>query len=245
MMSDPIFPYGPGPGDRKSQVRRMFNRIAWRYDALNAWLSLGIHRRWHRRAAMALARPHSSLHLLDLATGTADLAIALARRSPASHITGIDPAEAMLEIGREKVDRMGLGEKIRLKPGEAENLPQPDNTFDAVTVAFGVRNFQSLKGGLLEIHRVLKPGGQLIILEFSMPGMWGFRHLYRWYFRHLVPRIGQWLSNDPQAYRYLVRSVQAFPQGTAFEALLKSTGFKNTRCTPLTFGVCSLYTAYK
>lgn len=244
-MSEPILPYGPGPEDRKDQIRRMFNQIAWRYDALNEWLSLGIHRRWRRRAMLALDSLPSSACVLDLATGTADLAIALARKLPGARITGIDPAGAMLAIGRKKVTRKGLSEKIRLKLGEAENLPYPDNTFDAVTVAFGVRNFQSLNGGLLEIHRVLKPSGQLIILEFSMPGMWGFRHLYRWYFRHLVPRIGRWLSNDPLAYRYLVESVQAFPQGKAFEALLKITGFKNTRCTPLTFGVCSLYTAYK
>jgi len=243
-MIEKILPYEGKPGNKKSQIRQMFNRISGRYDALNQWLSLGIHHYWRRRAATALGSSGGGA-VLDVATGTADLAIETARQKDQVIVLGVDLAESMLARGREKIAQRGLEERVSLQLADAENLPFPDNTFDGVTVAFGVRNFQQPEAGLREMNRVLKPGGRLVVLEFSKPQGFLFGRVFGLYFRFLLPLIGRWISRDPNAYTYLFTSVQRFPQGKAFEALLHETGFKNTACTSLTFGICSLYTACK
>lgn len=242
-MAEEVKPYRK-EGDKKGQVSTMFNRIAPYYDFLNRLLSLGIDKRW-RKKAIALLREKNPEVVLDVATGTADLALETARQLPAKQIIGVDISAKMLSIGREKVARKGLANLIRLEEGDSENLPFENNTFDAITVAFGVRNFGDLEKGLMEMQRVLKPGGQLIVLEFSKPQAFPFRQLFNFYFRNILPVIGRITSKDPKAYRYLYESVQAFPEGERFLSILKKTGFKSNRCIPLTLGVCSIYSAEK
>lgn len=222
----------------------MFNRIAPYYDLLNRLLSLGIDTIW-RKKAIALLREKQPKMVLDVATGTADLALETARQLHAEQIIGVDISTQMLEIGREKVAKKGLSKVIQLREGDSENLPFPNNTFDAITVAFGVRNFEDLERGLAEMQRVLKPGGQLVVLEFSKPRVFPFRQIFNFYFKHILPFIGRMTSKDPKAYRYLYESVQAFPEGERFLSILTKTGFKSNRCIPLTLGVCSIYSAEK
>lgn len=238
-----VKPYGESDS-KKTQVSRMFNRIAPYYDFLNRLLSLGIDRAWRRRA-IALLKAGQPRLILDVATGTADLAIESARRLHPEKIVGIDIAAEMLDIGRTKLRRLGLDTIIELQEGDSENLPFPDNTFDALTVAFGVRNFENLEKGLSEMHRVLKPGGQAIILEFSKPSLFPFRQIFNGYFKYILPGIGRFTSKDPKAYRYLYESVQAFPDGADFLAIMEKTGYKSNRCTPLTLGICSIYSGEK
>ncbi len=179
--------------------------------------------------------------MLDVATGTADLAIEVARRLPVERVVGVDIAESMLRIGRQKVERLGLSERVVLRKGDAEKLPFSDAQFDAVLVAFGVRNFENLDRGLRESYRVLRPGGVLVVLEFSRPRTPVIRTLYRWYAHHVLPRIGAWLSRDEGAYRYLPASVEAFPDGPDFLRRMEKAGFRDLQWKPLTFGIASLY----
>lgn len=224
-------------------VRAMFNNIAHRYDFLNHFLSAGIDFVWRRKAVNRL-KEISPRTILDIATGTADLAIEAIRLKP-EKIIGIDIAEAMLEHGRKKVRRKGLDNLITLETGDSEALRFADNSFDAVMVAFGVRNFGNLRKGLSEMHRVLKPGGMAVILEFSMPRKWPFRRLYLFYFRFILPLVGRLVSGDPAAYTYLPESVSQFPDGTDFLKILEDTGFQNTRHTSLTFGIATIYTGIR
>lgn len=242
-MAQEVKPYDEA-SDKKGQVSKMFNRIAPYYDLLNRLLSLGIDTIW-RKKAIALLREKQPQMVLDVATGTADLALETARQLDAEQIIGIDISTQMLDIGREKVAKKGLSKVIQLREGDSENLPFANNTFDAITVAFGVRNFEDLERGLAEMQRVLKPGGQLIVLEFSKPRVFPFRQVFNFYFKHILPFIGRITSKDPKAYRYLYESVQAFPEGERFLSILTKTGFKSNRCIPLTLGICSIYSAEK
>jgi len=227
-----------------SPIATMFDRISPKYDALNHLLSFNIDKVWRRKTAREVAKRQPAT-ILDLATGTADLAIALAKRNPQAHIVGMDISEKMLEIGKRKVAKQKMDSQIELRIGNAANLPFEDNTFDAVTVAFGVRNFEDLDKGLSEIHRVLKPNGRAVILEFSMPEHFPVKQLYRFYFKHLLPHIGSIVSKDKNAYSYLPASVERFPKPSVFVEMLAQKGLSNGQAKPLTFGIATLYTATK
>ena len=238
-----VKPYNAHEG-KKEQVERMFDAIAPRYDLLNRVLSLGIDVQWRKRVIRKLAasNPH---RVLDVATGTADVAILSAQAIPNATFVGVDIANQMLDIGRGKIRDQALQERIMLETGDSEQLRFADNSFDAATVAFGVRNFEDLEKGLSEMRRVLRPGGQLLVLEFSCPRLFPFKQLYNAYFKYVLPLIGRLTSSDPRAYQYLFESVQAFPDGAEFTRILSKTGFKQPSCEPLTLGICSLYTAVK
>ena len=227
-----------------SPIATMFDRISSKYDALNHLLSLNIDKVWRRKAAKEVAK-HQPATILDLATGTADLAIALAKRNPQAHIVGMDISEKMLEIGKKKVAKQKMDPQIELRVGDAASLPFVDNTFDTVTVAFGVRNFEDLDKGLSEIHRVLKPNGQAVILEFSMPERFPVKQLYRFYFKRLLPFIGRIVSKEKSAYSYLPASVEHFPKPNIFVEMLAQKRLSNGQAKPLTFGIATLYTAAK
>lgn len=238
-----VVPYKEQTISKKEQVAQMFNSISGRYDFLNHFLSLGIDKAWRKKAIKILASSNPKI-ILDVATGTGDFAIQALSINP-DKIVGVDISEGMLAVGRKKIQERGLTDKIELKSGDSENLPFPDNNFDAVTVGFGVRNFENLQKGLKEINRVMKPGAKLVILEFSRPRRFPFKQGYNFYFKFVLPKIGRWVSRDKSAYTYLPESVEAFPDGDKFLAILHETGFKNTACKSLTFGVSSIYTAQK
>lgn len=226
----------------RSPIAAMFDRIAPSYDALNHLLSLNVDKLWRRKTAKAVAQSQPKA-ILDIATGTADLAITLAKRNPQAHIIGIDISEKMLDIGKSKVAQLGLDKQVELQSGDAAALPFADGSFDAVTVAFGVRNFEDLDNGLSEIHRVLKPCGRAFILEFSMPERFPVKQLYRLYFKHLLPFIGRTVSKDPSAYTYLPESVERFPKPEAFIGLLSQHDLKKGTKKGLSFGIATLYIA--
>ncbi len=238
-----VVPYKEQDTSKKEQVAQMFNSISGRYDFLNHFLSLGIDKGWRKKAIKILADSNPKI-ILDVATGTGDFAIQALSINP-DKIVGVDISEGMLAVGRKKIRKRELSDKIELKSGDSENLPFEDNKFDAVTVGFGVRNFENLHKGLKEINRVMKPGAKLVILEFSRPTRFPFKQGYNFYFKFVLPKIGRWVSRDKSAYTYLPESVEAFPDGDKFLAILHETGFKNTACKPLTFGVSSIYTAQK
>jgi demethylmenaquinone methyltransferase/2-methoxy-6-polyprenyl-1,4-benzoquinol methylase len=238
-----VVPYKEDQSGKKEQVARMFDSISGRYDFLNHFLSLGIDTVWRKKAIRQLNGVHPRL-ILDVATGTGDFAVEALRLQP-DKIIGIDISEGMLEMGRKKMVKRGLDSKIELRRGDSEKLPFEENKFDAIIVAFGVRNFENLEKGLSEMLRVLKPGGKVVVLEFSKPTGFPIRHLYHFYFRFVLPGIGRWVSRDSSAYTYLPESVQAFPDGKEFLGILSRLGFKNTAWTPLTFGISSLYTGIK
>ena len=227
-----------------SPIAAMFDRISPKYDTLNHLLSLNIDKVWRRKTAIIVSNNHPQA-ILDLATGTADLAIAMAKRNPQAHIIGMDISEKMLEIGKEKVKRESLDTQIKLRIGDAASLPFEEACFDAVTVAFGVRNFEDLNRGLSEIVRVLKPDGTVCILEFSMPDKFPVKQLYDFYFKHLLPKIGKWVSKDESAYSYLPDSVEKFPKPRVFSDMLTSLGLENCQLKQLSFGIATLYTAIK
>jgi len=238
-----VKPYRP-EGSKKEQVAAMFNAISPKYDALNRILSAGIDQSWRRKTLREI-RATGALNLLDVATGTADLALALAKGIPGSRVVGVDISAGMLEVGRSKVRARDLEGRVRLDLGDGEQLPYEESSFGAVTVAFGVRNFENLEQGLRDMRRVLELGGTLAVLEFSQPTAWPLRGLYLFYFKNILPRIGRMVSKDASAYTYLPNSVQAFPYGEAFAAKLREAGFKSVRVRPLTFGIASLYLAIK
>lgn len=241
-MSDSHPPIGEVEGKAEA-VESMFDAVAPRYDLLNRLLSGGVDRYWRRRAVRMLSDEQPT-RVLDVATGTADLAIRIQRTLHPRETVGIDLSTEMLRLGREKVDRRGLSPRVSLVEGNAEALPFDDEAFDAAFVAFGVRNFEDLDAGLSDIWRVLRPGGTLVVLEFSQPRSFLIRQLYGWYSRHVLPRIGAAFSPDPGAYEYLPSSVAAFPDGPAFLHRLYDAGFTDLVWQPLTFGIASLYRAY-
>jgi demethylmenaquinone methyltransferase/2-methoxy-6-polyprenyl-1,4-benzoquinol methylase len=238
-----VVPYKDEEAAKKAQVAKMFNNISAHYDFLNHFLSLGIDKLWRKRAIKIL-KPQAPKMILDVATGTGDFAFEALALNP-QKVVGVDISTGMLEHGREKVKKRNLGDKIELKTGDSENLDFPENIFDAVTVGFGVRNFENLEKGLMEILRVMKPGATLVVLEFSRPRIFPFRQLYNFYFKFVLPKIGRIVSKDKSAYTYLPQSVEAFPDGMEFENILKKVGFKDTTCEPLTFGVSTIYTGKK
>jgi demethylmenaquinone methyltransferase/2-methoxy-6-polyprenyl-1,4-benzoquinol methylase len=227
-----------------SPIADMFDRISPKYDVLNHLLSINIDKVWRKKTAKAVARTHPK-RILDLATGTADLAILLAKHNPQAHIIGMDISEKMLEIGKRKVDKKNLIHQIELRTGDAASLPFEDNTFDAVTVAFGVRNFENLDKGLSEIHRVLKPMGQVFILEFSMPDKFPIKQVYKLYFKHILPKIGKWVSKDSYAYSYLPASVEKFPNRWDFLRTLSLHGLREGSIRLFGHGIAILYSAPK
>ena len=231
-------------GSKKEQVADMFNAIAGNYDFLNRVLSLGIDVGWRKKTVRSVARYQPRL-VLDVATGTADLAMALAKGCPGAQVEGADISAGMLDVGRQKVAQRGLANRVQLILGDGEMLPFEDNRFDAVTVAFGVRNFENLQAGLVDMLRVLKPGAPLAVLEFSQPTRQPFRAFYFFYFKHILPRIGKWVSRDSAAYTYLPASVEAFPYGQAFLDELAKAGYRNASARALTFGIATLYLAEK
>ncbi|QOI97300.1 MAG: bifunctional demethylmenaquinone methyltransferase/2-methoxy-6-polyprenyl-1,4-benzoquinol methylase UbiE [Flammeovirgaceae bacterium] len=238
-----VVPYKEEKSTKKEQVARMFDNISHRYDFLNHFLSLGIDNGW-RRKAVNLLKPLKPRLILDVATGTGDFAVAALRLNP-DKIIGVDISEGMLEIGRKKMQNRGLDKKIDLISGDSENLPFEENKFDAVTVGFGVRNFEDVNRGLAEIRRVLRPGGMLVVLEFSRPKQFPFKQLYNFYFKFILPKLGRLISRDKAAYTYLPESVEAFPDGDDFLTILTNLGYKEPACKPLTLGISSIYTARK
>jgi demethylmenaquinone methyltransferase / 2-methoxy-6-polyprenyl-1,4-benzoquinol methylase len=238
-----ITPYEKSDVPKKAQVEEMFDNIAHRYDFLNHLMSLGIDKLW-RKSAVRILKKHKPETILDIATGTADFAIENNNAEP-KKITGIDIAEQMLAIGRKKIDEKGLTDKITLLKADSENIPFNDNSFDAITVGFGVRNFENLEKGLKEMYRVLKPGGIVVVLEFSKPRVFPVKQVFYIYFHYVCPLIGRWFSKDSRAYTYLPESVDSFPEGNNFLMKLKEAGFHNTQCKPLTFGISSIYTGCK
>ncbi len=240
-----ILPYGREDGHKKDQVAKMFDGISHRYDLLNRLLSAGIDIRWRKEALRMLGKYVQPLRVLDVATGTADLALALANRWPEAEVMGVDISEGMLAVGRRKIQFAGLATRLELRTADAENLPYESETYDAVTVAFGVRNFENLDKGLEEITRVLRSGGILMVLEFSQPKSWIVRHAMNFYSRSLMPALGGWLSNDRAAYTYLPESVAVFPEGPAFEKYLKESGLEVLETKRLSMGIASIYLAKK
>ena len=234
-----VVPYKEDSSAKKQQVARMFDSISGRYDFLNHFLSMGIDILW-RRKAIALLRDIQPKVILDVATGTGDLAIEALSLKP-DKIIGVDISEGMLDVGRKKMLSKKIDHLIELRSGDSENLPFADNFFDAVIVAFGVRNFENLERGLAEMLRVVRPGGKVVVLEFSRPAKFPMKQLYNVYFTAILPLIGRWISRDQAAYRYLPESVQAFPDGNDLLKILSDIGYKNPQCDPLTFGISSLY----
>lgn len=227
----------------KESVRTMFNEISGRYDFLNHFLSFGIDHWWRKQFVTVLAEKKPRL-ILDVATGTGDLAIAMVALSP-EKIIGIDIANQMLDIGRKKIVKKKLTDQVFFESGDAETIPFPDEFFDAVTVAYGVRNFENLEKGLSEMKRVLKPGGIMQILEFSHPGSMPFKQIYEFYSRFIIPFVGKVISKNTTAYSYLPESVATFPSGKDFLIIMEKSGMKNTSYIPLTFGISSIYSGEK
>ncbi len=242
-MTQIVTPYKVSNQSKKSQVATMFNNIAPNYDFLNHFLSLGIDILWRRKAIRQLKKLQPKI-VLDIATGTGDFAIEALRLHP-EKVIGIDISEGMLEIGREKMIQRKLNTIIELQKGDSEHLQFENSFFDAGIVAFGVRNFENLEKGLSEISRVIKPGGMLVVLEFSKPKNFPVKQFYAFYSKFILPRIGKLFSKDKAAYSYLPESVQAFPDGEDFVKILKKCNFKDAKAISLTFGIASIYVAQK
>ena len=238
-----VLPYKEERLGKKEQVAKMFDNISRRYDLLNHLLSFGIDIVW-RKKAINMLKSYNPQLILDIATGTADFAIEALALNP-QKVIGVDISEGMLAMGRKKIAKMGLEDKIELQTGDSEKLLFSDNKFDAIIVSFGVRNFENLEKGLKDMYRVLKPGGTTVIVEFSKPTVFPFKQLYNLYFKYILPIIGKIISKDNSAYTYLPESVQAFPYGDKFLEILNKTGYKNTVCKPLTFGISSIYLGQK
>lgn len=241
---DTVVPMQGSVQSKKEQVADMFNDIAFRYDFLNRFLSAGIDVRW-RKAALKQLKSINPKRMLDVATGTADVAIMATTALNPEKIIGIDISDGMLQLGRKKVEQKGLSNIIELQNGDSETINFLDNTFDAVTVAFGVRNFEHLEKGLAEILRVLKPGGKLVVLEFSKPKAPVIKQFYNVYMKVVAPAMGKLFSKNRNAYKYLDESIKKFPEGKNFTQILDSLGYRNTYCKPQSAGICSIYCGEK
>lgn len=242
-MASKVTPYKDSDLNKKQQVTQMFDNISKEYDGLNRVISFGIDIKWRKKvvAIVANAEPET---ILDIATGTGDLAINLAK-TKAKRIVGLDISDGMLEVGRQKIAKKQLDNKIEMVIGDSEDLPFEDSSFDAITVAFGVRNFETLEKGLAEILRVLKPNGVFVILETSVPTKVPFKQGYTFYTKYILPAIGKAFSKDQSAYSYLCESASVFPYGEALNNILRKIGFINVEAKPQTFGVATIYTATK
>ena len=240
---DDIKPFSQ-EGSKKEQVGEMFDNIAPRYDFMNRFLSAGIDISW-RRKAINLFKKEAPKHLLDVATGTADMAIMAQKILAPQKITGIDISEGMLEVGRKKIEKASLQTQIDLRHGDGETINFPSATFDGVMVAFGVRNFEHLEKGLQEILRVMKPGAQLVVLEFSKPRLPGIKSLYSFYMTMIAPQMAGLFSQNKKAYQYLNHSAKAFPDRQHFVSILNKTGYSDTYYKPLSLGICCIYSARK
>jgi len=241
---DTVVPFKESVESKKKQVENMFDRIAFRYDFLNRFLSAGIDVSWRKKAIREL-KELQPLNLLDVATGTGDFAIASYKILNPVKITGIDISEGMLDLGRKKIEKLGLEDKIQLLKGDSEAILFADNSFDAITVAFGVRNFENLEKGLSEIYRVLKPGGKLIVLEFSKPSLPVIKSLYKFYMKFVTPKVGKLISKNNEAYKYLNDSVQQFPEKETFTNILKKIKYRNSFYKTLSLGICTIYCGEK
>jgi demethylmenaquinone methyltransferase/2-methoxy-6-polyprenyl-1,4-benzoquinol methylase len=243
-----VVPYKDKDTSKREQVAEMFDAISPKYDLLNHVLSGGIDILWRKRAIRELGKFRSATYtpkrILDIATGTGDFALEALALKP-EKIVGMDISEGMLSVGREKMKKRGVDQIIEMRMGDSEGLPLPDNDFDAVIVAFGVRNFENLLKGLTDMHRVTRPGGICVVPEFSNPRQFPFKQVYGFYSRTILPLIGRLVSKDTSAYTYLPESVQAFPDGPDFLRIYEAAGFTNTKWIPLTFGVASIYIGQK
>lgn len=242
-LSTAVKPNPQSDSSKKQQVEEMFDNISGNYDFLNHFLSLGIDYSWRKKVRRTIAKTGAK-NVLDVATGTADLAIELIK-IPGLKVTGVDISRGMLDKGDIKIAQKNLTDRIVLKQADSENLPFQDGEFDAATVSFGVRNFENLQKGMAEMCRVLKPGGSLAVLEFSKPTNPIFSGLYWFYFKYILPPLGKLISKDATAYTYLPQSVAAFPEGQEFVKVAKSAGFSQVSFKSLTFGVCTLYHCQK
>ena len=242
-MAEKIKPYQDSDLGKKEQVAKMFDTIANEYDGLNRVISFGIDVSWRNKVVKIVGETNPK-SILDIATGTGDLAINLTKTS-ASKIIGLDISEGMLQVGRQKIEKLQLNNKIKMVFGDSENIPFEENSFDAITVAFGVRNFENLEKGLKEIYRALKPGGTFVVLETSIPTKTPFKQGYKFYSTKILPTIGKLFSKDKSAYKYLSDSAASFPHGKAFNNILEKIGFINVENKPQTFGVASIYIAKK
>jgi demethylmenaquinone methyltransferase/2-methoxy-6-polyprenyl-1,4-benzoquinol methylase len=240
--AEAIKPYSQ-EGSKTQQIATMFDNIAHRYDFLNRSLSMGIDIIW-RKKAIAQLQEIQPKSILDVATGTGDFALEAMSLNP-DKITGVDISVGMLELGKEKIAKKNWSDKIEMVVGDSENLPFEDNTYDAATVAFGVRNFENLQKGLADINRVLRPGGKLVVLELSTPKKFPIKQLFGFYFNNILPLFGRMLSKDDSAYTYLPESVNAFPDGEDFLKVMLAAGFQRNTSKSFTFGICSLYTGVK
>jgi len=241
---DTIVPDAGSLLTKKDQVANMFDNIAFRYDFLNRFLSAGIDIQWRKKAIRELKNLKPQM-ILDVATGTADVAILTQKILKPKQIIGIDISDGMLNIGRDKLAKLSLQNSIELRNGDSETINFANNTFDAITVAFGVRNFENLQKGLAEMLRVLKPGGKLVVLEFSKPKQFGFKAFYNLYMNTIAPNIGQIFSKNKKAYAYLNESVQAFPEREQFITIMNEVGYTNTYFKPLSLGICCVYCGTK
>ena len=242
-MSETVVPYGEGKGTKRKQVEEMFDSISHRYDFLNHFLSLGIDVVW-RKKALRKIRNSAPDNILDVATGTGDFAIAAKNKYPNSIVKGIDISNGMLEVGRKKIVKKKVND-VELINGDSASMPFETEAFDVAIVAFGVRNFENLDAGLAEMNRVLKPGGEIVVLEFSKPKAFPFKQIYNFYFNNILPLFGKFISKDNAAYTYLPESVKAFPEGDAFMNRLKNNGFDECSAKPVTAGISSIYHGIK
>lgn len=241
---DHIIPFKHSGKGKKEQVAEMFDKIAGKYDKMNRFLSARTDIGW-RKKAIRLLKKDNPQHILDVATGTADMAIMAYQILKPKKITGIDISDGMLELGRKKIDKERLGEYIHLQHGDSETINFAENTFDAVMVAFGVRNFENLENGLAEMLRVLRPGGRLLVLEFSKPQRKAVKSLYNLYMNIVAPQVARWFKQNKEAYEYLNDSANAFPDRHLFIDILKKVGYSDTGFKPLSLGICCIYSGRK
>lgn len=242
-MPEKVLPYKESSLGKKEQVKQMFDKVSTNYDFLNRLLTFGIDVSW-RKKVVKIVKDHKANQILDIATGTGDLAILLAKIN-AERVVGLDISDGMLEVAKKKIEQLQLNDKVEMVLGDSEELPFENASFDAITVGFGVRNFESLEKGLLEIYRVLKPNGTFVVLETSQPSAFPIKQAYKFYSKYVIPTVGKIFSKDKKAYDYLPESAAVFPYGDAFNNILLKTGFNTSTVYPQTFGIATIYQAIK